>query len=709
MNKQHLLTAPLTALLLSLSACSAPASLKARLGADTPSLRASLVSTSAGQSLRVLQAEQLPSALRDAPEIRAILDNSNSTYPVQRNADGSLSIPLPAGRQPDSSGLIEILLTDGAQQSWLLRFDTGPLLKLSDQPIIALPANKVLLGTSLSLQANFAESPDLGDFLFTWSAAASVQGPFVPISGTGPRVRWEPTAAGNYYLRLEMRDTRSGASSVYTSPAPLIFVGSPDQIANLEPANGRILAGDTVRLNANIPEFSTDRPAWLWSYSQSAVGPFAPIAGQGQTISWEPPRAGSYYLRLQASLDGIEHSYTSSRPVVLVSNADEVISTDPAAGEVTRGLSVRLQARVPNADPAWRHLWSYASSPQGPFQAISGESSEISWIPDATGEFYLRVRVIDPAGTEKTYTSAQVLVSVRDSDERFVLSPSPSNLVRGQSVLLGLADAPAGRSISWFWSPSASGPFQAIAGQGQNVRWTPPVAGSFYLRAEVSGIDGPTAAFTSASALVSVAEASGVITASPSGNLAMGRSVSLRANIPDAPQDGQYSWSVGTSVFGPWQSAQSLDASQSGPQLNWYPGASGNYFVKADLNRPDGSVLSFVSPQALVFVATSRDFFTTSPSPATIGSQGAVTLGANFSPASSGSYTYAWSTSLAPTGPFTAIGASVTPRFSWVGPGTPGNYYLKLDVIAPSRQVLSFVSSEPMVFVGESRTGGGTF
>ncbi|MEZ0369676.1 MAG: hypothetical protein ACAI44_11380, partial [Candidatus Sericytochromatia bacterium] len=628
---------------------------------------------------------------------------------VVRNADGSLSIPLPAGRQPDSHGLIEILLTDGRSQSWLLRFDTGPLLELADNPIAISPSSQVVLGTRTHLQANFAGSPDLSPYLFSWSVATSAQGPFTPISGTAPAVDWEPATAGNYLLRLEIRDTRSGAASVYTSPAALVFVAAPDRIVVTEPAEGRILAGDEIRLRANVPELK-NQTNWLWSYSQSPVGPFQPIAGQGAVIDWEPPAAGAYYLRLQTTVAGQQSTYTSARPLVLVSNADEVISTEPASGEVTRGLSVRLNAQVPNTEPSWRHLWSYAASPTGPFTAIPGEGASISWNPDVTGEFYLRVRVINPAdGAEKTYTSAKVLISVRDSDQRFVLTPEPANLVRGQSLLLGLQDVPGDRSINWFYATGSAGPFLIIPGQGQNVRWTPPVAGTFYLRAEVTGGDVSKSTFTSASALVSVSEASGVISASPEGSQPMGRPVTLTAHLPETPADASYAWSVGPSPNGPWQAAQSLDADPRGPSLNWYPGASGNYFVKVDVNTAQGNVLSFISPRALVFVTPSRDFFATNPTPAVIGTQGAVTLSANFPAPDSGSYTYAWSSALAPTGPYSAIGASVTPKFSWVGPGLAGNYFIKLDVISPTRRAVSFLSSEPIVFVGESQAGGSGF
>lgn len=708
-KKRSLLLVFLT--LQALSSCNVPTALQAQNTQSQAPLRATLVSTASGQSLRVIQLEQLPAELRNASKIQAILDNSSTSYDVQKNADGTLSIPLTAGRRPDSQGLIEILLTNG-QKSWLLSFDTGPLLKLESSPFSVEPGSQVTLGSSLKLGLRFAESaspPDLTKYVFSWSASTSSNTGFAPISGTRASVDWEPSAAGNYYIRLEMRELASGATSVFTSSAPLVFVASPDRIALREPADGRILAGDSLKLTANIPEYASQNLTWLWSYAVSPQAPFVPIAAQGKQIDWEPPAAGSYYLRLQAEAGGRQQSYTSSQPMVLVANADEVISTQPTSGEVVRGQAIQLSASLPKAEADWRYLWSYGTAAQGSFTAIAGESANISWIPDQTGEFYLRVRAIDPAsGSENTYTSAEPLVSVRDDDKRFILTPSPASLVKGQSVLLSLADIAGGRTINWFYAPSAQGPFSAITGQGQNVRWSPPFAGTFYLRAEVTGADQPKATYTSASALVSVSEATGVISATPEGNQRLGQPITLSAQVPDAPAGASYSWSVGQSPLGPWQAAQSLDDSLNGPRLNWLPGSSGNYYVKVDMTRPDtGNVVSFVSPRALVFIANSRDFFTTNPSPAVIGTQGAVSLSASTQLPGGQGYTYVWSSAPGPVGPFTALGASVTPRFSWVRPGLVGNYFIKLDVIAPNRKAVGFVSSEALVFVGESTTRPG--
>lgn len=235
---------PVGILALSLSACDIPSAQSVRTPTDSvPTLRAAILSTSAGQTLRILDTSALPDALRNSSNLQAILDNSKTLYTFERNADGSLSIALPAGRRPDSEGQIELLLTNGTQ-SQLVRLDTSPLFKLDAQAIAVTPANTVTLGTELMLKAQLNEALSEAD-IFNWSVATASSGPFQPLSGNGSEIMWTPAQAGNYFVRLAIQNTQTGASSTYTTPAPIIFVGSTETIVRTLPDSGSVLTGDT--------------------------------------------------------------------------------------------------------------------------------------------------------------------------------------------------------------------------------------------------------------------------------------------------------------------------------------------------------------------------------------------------------------------------------------------------------------------------------
>ena len=705
---------PLGSLVLGLSACDIPSSLSVRSPAENAiTLRAAILSTPTGQNLRILDTSPLPESFRNSSKLQAILDNSNTVYTFERNADGTLSMSLPSGRLPNSDGQIELLITNG-NQSQLVILDTSPLVKLAGEAIQVSPSKSITLGTELELAARFAEDIQADDYIINWSVSTSSSGTFQPLSGNTESVMWTPAQAGNYFVRLVMQNKQTGASSTYTTPAPLIFVNSTENIIQTTPASGQILAGDRLTLSADFPE-AEGQENLLWSFSQSPVGPFQPIGETGRMIRWEPPVAGSYYLRVQVpQADGSLDAYTTSQALVQVSNPDNLVETLPESGEIVRGESIQLSSSLTDLPEGTEYLWSYSNSPQGPFRVIASEGAQITWTPDETGEFYLRLRTLIPRENsdlkeEKTYTTSGVEVSVRDSDQNFVLSPQPANLVQGQSVSLGLANPPSNSTISWSFSPAAQAPFQSISGtggnNGQNLRWIPPYAGNFYLRAETTDNQGVNRTFTSATALVNVAQSSGVITSDmTTSNL--GQRVRLNANLPETTGEEIYTWSVGPSPVGPWQIAQSLDQNTNGAQLNWYPGQEGTYYIKADVYQPSTrEVISFVSPRALVQVTNRPTFFRTSPEPANIGTQGAVTLTTNFFPPQNEQFSYIWSRANAPTGPFMALGGSLQLRFNWVRPLIPGSYYIKLDVISETtRKSVSFTSSNPIVFVGESQS-----
>lgn len=689
-----------------LSACTAPFGLQARTATPLDSaLRATLVSTESGQRLQILQPENLPPSLQNAQDIRAILDNSNSVYPVTRNADGTLSVPLPAGRVPDSTGLIELLLSDNAGGSWLLRFNTGPLIQLKEPPFQIQPAGAASVGATWQLGLNPVESVDNSRYSFNWFASTSAQGPWQSLSGLEASIRWTPAQPGNYFVRLDMRERSSGALSTVISPAPMVLAQATDEIVLTTPADGRVLAGDRISLRANLPHLPAETPL-IWSYGSSPQGPWQPIAGNAspsQTLSWEPPAAGGYYLRLQVSSDTQLETYTSSRVLVTAVSADDVLQTLPASGSISRGEAVTLSASLPGLPAEASYSWSFAPSPQGPFTPINGSGARLEWLPEQSGSFYLRLRVQLSPTDVRTYTSGEPLVSVSDSDSVFALSPQPANLSRGESVLLALRETPPlRRQISWAYASAPQGPWQSITGQGQNLRWTPPRAGSYYLRAELSGADMPNAILSSASALVNVSENNNAIQVTPSVGQRLGQPVRLRANLPGAEASARYQWFVGPSAQGPWQSAQSLDREPEGPELNWWPGQAGNYHVKVDLLQ-NQQVLSFVSPQPLVFISAAETFFQVSPQPANISTLGAVEINAFFQPPAGESFSYAWSAAPAPTGPFLALGGSNQLRFNWTQPGQPGRYYLRLDARSnQSGRVISFLSAEPLVTVGEA-------
>lgn len=668
-------------------------------------LRANLQTSAMGRSIQLNQPDALQTNIRNAQEVQVVLDNSHTPYPVTRNSDGTLSFALPPTIQPDSEGRLQVLLIGDNRYNQKLSLDTGALLKLKNPAITVLPAQQVTRGTQITLNANLQDSATASSFEFNWFTSSTAAGPWSPLSGNGSQILMDTPQPVSLFLRVDMVEKNSRVTSSYVSPIPLVAIKDSDTIALTQPASGAIAQGDSIGLTANIPELTDNTASFVWAFSPTAQGPFTPLAQQGKQVTWEPSQAGSFYVRLQASIAGKTSTYVSSKPLVSVAEADNLVKTNPASGSVVRGEKLQLTANLPNIPPVgMSYNWSYSNSRVGPFTPIAGNQPTLTWNPTQTGEFYIRLQTFDlTTKTSRTYTTSKAIVSVKDSDDIFELAPFPANIVKGQSLQLGLRNSTE-TNLNWSYGASPMGPFFSIPGKGNRLSWAPPQAGSFYIRAEVGKADGSIVSFTSATALVTVTESTNVIQVQSS-IVPLGQSVQVTARLPMATQSYRYTWSSGPSANGPWSPLDTFDTDITGASLKWMPTQIGTYFLKVDATQAQSqSVLSFTTPNPVVFVNENVPFFSTSPSPANITTNSAVVLSSRFD-LRDRQYLYVWSYAATPVGPFVAIGGSRETQITWSSPGVAGDFYIKMDAIAAdTNRAVSFVSKTPLVFVGTSNT-----
>lgn len=709
-----LIIAPLL-LLQGLTACDSPSALSStRQEQSLVSVRANILASSNPQQASTVQIpdpDQLPQELREAKQLVVVFDASKTTSKVQRNSDGTLSFALNTSRSFDSDSNLNILMVGDGKITYAIQLKTGTPFELGSPAIKTEPGNTITLGTRMRLEANLQAS-EASQYVFNWQAATSAAGPWQDIAGSGSAVEWEPGQAGSYYIRLELTDKSNRSRSSYLSPTPLAYVQSSEKIAKTTPLSGAIIAGEELGLSVDLPEYTEEEDLnFQWFYSTSLQAPFQPISGRGYSIRWEPPGAGSYYLRVQASNAGRLSTYTSSSAQVLVASPDEVIATEPAGGSVVRGQAIKLASAVPGLANDASYTWFYAFSPQGPFQPIAETGAEVEWIPPLTGEFYIRLRAFEPErGESRTYTSSETLVSVRDSNDTFTVSPDPANIVRGQFIDLSLNDAPS-EDVTWSYGTALSGAFVPIPDTGAKIRWTPPEAGSFYVRAAATRSDGSVANFSSADPLAFVAEPGKFFTTEPSsGNLDLGQSIRLSAQLQEQGSDLRYAWSYSTSAQGPFLPLQTLESSLQ-RVVTWYPPMAGSYFVKVDVtNSKNQSQLSFISPDPVVRVNQSQPFFSTDPSNGQLLRDDSVRLKARFE-SGNRTFSYGWAYSASTAGPFTLLGGSSRPEFFWDEDNKPtGTYYLRLEAISPgTERGLTFVSSAPVLFISKSDQASSQF
>lgn len=550
-----------TVLMISTSACDSGISFNATRGdsSNIPSISANLTQTQAGSSVRIPNITLVPQALRDASDIRVAFDNSKTTYPVTKNSDGSLSFPLSTSVKIDSNGNFNAIFIVDNEKSYLTTLKTGPILKLGNPGIIVTPSTgSVIKGEKVKLAANIP-SDAKNKYIFSWfyvSAAGQV-----PISGTSDSIEWTPPSIGNYVIGITMLDASTGATSSYTSPTPIVFVTDANNI--ISTSSSTVLRGKETTLTANLPSVDPTKFEFTWSAGVSPQGPFTTISGNTQSVSWTPTNSGSYYIKLDALNKDTQQTstYTTTDPLVFVTENENIIATDPSSGNIVRGSSVKLTANTPVDAGDGAYSWSYASSLQSPFVAIPGSSKTVEWTPAQAGSYYVKADVVDKTTNKvSTFISPKAIVFVSEANN--VFKTDVASVTRGNFVNI-TADVPgaADKQFQYNWSYSASGQpgtFQAMTNiktsiNSNTIRWRPSQKGSFYVKVDAVNLGNQSVvSFTSTSPIVFVNETTPLFTTDPaSGKILQDSDITITANLASTT-GSTLAWSYGPSQAGPW-------------------------------------------------------------------------------------------------------------------------------------------------------------
>lgn len=643
-NYNKILSKPLIiSLMVVLSSCDSSISFNATRSdsKQIPSISANLSQTQTGASIvRIPNVSLIPKEIRDSKDIKVVFDNSKSVIPVTRGADGSLSFPTTNSVIRDSEGNFNVLFLVDGQQSYLITLKTGNVLKLSTNAINISPnTGTVIKGEKIRLSIN-SDVKDRGNYYFNWSYGATANGPFITISGNSDNVEFTPPSIGSYYVRVEITDRTTGASSVYISPNPSIFVSDANNIINS--SNSTILRGKQTTLTATIPK--AEEYSFTWSYGQSPQGPFLPITGTTKSVDWTPNQSGSFYIKLEAVNNTTKEisTYITTEPEVFVTENDGVISTDPQVGNIVRGNSIKLKSNVTLSENS-NYTWSYATSIQGPWLPIAGSTKEVNWTPSQAGSFFVKVDVADSqTNNVSTFISPKAIVFVTEASNIFRTDPILANVKRGSYVTI-FANIPGaeGKKIQYNWSASTSGlagTFQPLRNiryniSSNNVRWRPDTEGSFYIKVDAVNVDNQSvSSFTSPNPIVFVNESTPLFTTDPaSGKILQDSNIEISVDLPYSSAT-TFAWSYGPSTQGPWFSigGSSInkivwDKKNRAGGINpvtgvFIPGQegkpAGTFYVKVDVtdDATDRTTSTFVSKSPILFVERVDSVFNNSSS-----------------------------------------------------------------------------------------------
>jgi hypothetical protein len=328
-----------------------------------------------------------------------------------------------------------------------------------------------------------------------------------------------------------------------------------------------------------------------------------------------------------------------------------------------------------------------------------------------------------PAGTNTALDvngNLRVLFVMNDKDSQIVtlgtgspiqfgtppvqLEPNNGFIARGLKVKL-TANTTASTDkyqFTWSYSTAGTGPWQPIPGSGKQVEWEPAAAGNYFIKVDaVDKTSQQAYSTTTSSAVVFVTDAKDVLTAEPaSGAVQRGNPLTLKFNRP-AGLEGtnlSYSWSAAPSPQGPWSVITG-----NGETVSWLPTAVGSYYIRAEVSNKDtGTVNTFVSPNAVVFVSEGKPIVTPSQSSVQRGDQ--VTLSLNIPDPGKGPFTWYYSV-------VGGVGTNWIPITS--GNNQPvisqvvneaGSYNFRVDFPDTTGTIKSFTTTDPVLNVHEGPT-----
>lgn len=453
----------------------------ARPAASAP-VRASLQAGAGGSLITIDDPSSLPTAVREAKDLKVAVGGVSVS--VQRSPGGTFTFSLPASAalRPDLDGQLSVVFVMEDRDSQVVALSTGSPVRFGSPAVQVQGSAFIEKGLKVKLKANTQADP--AQFRFSWSAATTPQGPFQNIPGQGLEVEWEPLAAGNYFVKVDVADRSNGQQYSSVTADPVVFVGDGKQVISTLPASGGVSRGQSLGLKFKAPEgLSAGSRSHAWSFGPSAQGPWTPITGSAEEVSWLPTSIGSYFLRVEVTnaSSGQVNTFVSPVASVFVGDDKPIVGVD--APNVQRGDRVQLSFNVDAAQLKGPYSWSYSRSGGGPtaqWTPISGAERSIPFLVNEAGAYHFRVDAADATGVIRSLTTTEPVVNVAEPSTPLITSePVNATVVQGSSVTLRLnarGVTPGNYRLLWYagTSPLAFSPLPVddpAELMGNTYRW----------------------------------------------------------------------------------------------------------------------------------------------------------------------------------------------------------------------------------------------
>lgn len=676
---------------------------------DASAIRAIMTGGAEGCEITISDPSLLPPAVRNASHLQVAFGSTLVTVVRQPNGTYTFVIPPGVTVAHDVDGMLTVVFVMERTNSQIVKLATGSPLTFGNPTILTTPGTgAIALGQYITLQANTEAASSQYDF--TWSVSTSKNGPWQPIPGDGKVVKWLPLAAGNYFVNVSAVDQSTHRVYSTISPEPVVLVTDPEDLVTTEPVTGSIVRGCSVKLHFNAPEgLNTKGAVYSWSVGQSEQGPWSRIPGNGDTLTWTPTEAASYFVCVDVARTGATNTetFTTSLPVVFVRESQQLISA--SATTVERGVPTLLTLNVPEIGNG-PFNWYFALLTGCPLAWLPAGTGGPTYrfVPTDVGSYVFRIDLPQPDGSIKSFVSQDPTLSVVETVP--VVMANPESAPLGATVLLTTPVPCQDAPISWYYlcqdavsrADGLSAPaWVVIDGIGPTIPFTPPVPGLYTFRVDVPQPDGTIKSFINTQPALTITSLAPIIQASkPVIERGDGVLITLNADIPpEIPIAWFYTDIQPSSLV----STCWTPLPGTGLPLPLVLPNAGSYYFRADVPGPNGTLQTYMSTNPVVSVLETIPVIQSRPANAIIKPGASVPLSLNASALAADDYRFDWSVGTSACGPWVPLDTCPKEKHpTWQVPTSqsPGAYFMRViatQIGGPASY--EFFSSGPVVSI----------
>ncbi len=267
------------------------------------------------------------------------------------------------------------------------------------------PSGSQLLGKEVELDALVAGDVDGLLYKFTWEKDNWNSWEVIQADSPDSSSTWIPVEAGSYTIYCDITDHYGNVQTITED-----YWIRPWAVSSVTASPESVELGGSVEVSASV---SGDGGGLQYKYSvvDLQTGEWSLIKGPSQSasVSWEPPRAGSY----EVTVDVIDDAGYLSRSVRVEATEEwalESFEVAPAAPSAGRPVSLSIGASGTTSGLTYKFVWERGGWADWGVIQGPGPESEAEWVPGAPGDYTLFANVIDSRGVATEF-SRRVVVS----------------------------------------------------------------------------------------------------------------------------------------------------------------------------------------------------------------------------------------------------------------------------------------------------------